>query len=402
MNQPASATVRQKQKSSVPLNNKREDEIIQRLALDLQNSSQHNCSVNKTSSYKTSISCNLNEQMLQHNFFQKKEQIEWQMKPRQFHIVTETVVTIPCILTTIKVQLLKPFQTLNFQKISVNSGKFLSAMLLPTVPQTNVSQQFQNPHYPTGVHLAMEIELKNQTMEFFPLQYNTQQPTYQLCLLYIITSTQLSVYYGKFIYKLPNSHSSPIAQPISQPNVSGNSKQIPNGSFPGKQLFQPRTEIQTETIPFENSFSLQTTNKNSIELPAITILNFNGNPLKYHEWINYFSNLVHNKTSLKDTHRITYLQNSVVEKAKEIIQAYSCDTAYYAIALKELMDHFVASIIVVKDFINKLEAWAPVNDYKIRILYLCFYSQTVSASFWIFRLQRWLAKFNIDKKGNFT
>ena len=36
MNQPANASVRQKEKSSVPLNNKREDQSIQRLALDLQ------------------------------------------------------------------------------------------------------------------------------------------------------------------------------------------------------------------------------------------------------------------------------------------------------------------------------------------------------------------------------
>ena len=134
-------------------------------------------------------------------------------------------------------------------------------------------------------------------------------------------------------------------------------------SFSGKQLFQPRTEIQTETIPFENNFNLQTTNKNSIKLPPITISNFNGNPLKYHEWINNFFNLVHINTSLTDTHRITYLQNSVVGKAKEKIQAYSCDPAYYAIALKELMDHFGDPSIVVNAFINQLEAWRPNNDY---------------------------------------
>ena len=52
----------------------------------------------------------------------------------------------------------------------------------------------------------------------------------------------------------------PIAQHIRKTNVSGNSKQIPSWSLSGKQLFQPRTEIQTETIPFENNFNLQTTN----------------------------------------------------------------------------------------------------------------------------------------------
>ena len=72
MNQPASATVRPKEKSSVPLNNKREDQNIQRLALDLQNSLQHNCSFNKINTYQTSNSCNLNEQMLQSQYHSEK------------------------------------------------------------------------------------------------------------------------------------------------------------------------------------------------------------------------------------------------------------------------------------------------------------------------------------------
>ena len=72
MNQPANAAVRPKEKSSVPLNNKREDQSIQRLALDLQNLLQHNCSVNKTNKYQTSSSCSLNEQMLQPQFHSEK------------------------------------------------------------------------------------------------------------------------------------------------------------------------------------------------------------------------------------------------------------------------------------------------------------------------------------------
>ena len=76
-----------------------------------------------------------------------------------------------------------------------------------------------------------------------------------------------------------------------------------------------------------------------------------------------FFNLVHNNTSLTDTHRITNLQNSVIGKAKETVQAYSCDPAYYAIALKELMYHFGDPSIVVNAFINQLEAWRPNNDY---------------------------------------
>ena len=195
MNQPASATVTPKEKSSVPLNNKREDQSIQRLALDLQNSLQHNCSVNKTNTYQTSISCNLNEQMLQRQFQSEKGT----------NIVTNETASNPYCYEDSRHNPLHfdnnqsaTAQTVSNTQFSVvpisenqNSGKLASAMSLPTVAQTNVSQQIQNPHYPTGVHFSSGNQQKNQTMELFPPppQYNTQQPRCQPCLLYIISAT---------------------------------------------------------------------------------------------------------------------------------------------------------------------------------------------------------------------
>ena len=61
-------------------------------------------------------------------------------------------------------------------------------------------------------------------------------------------------------------------------------------------------------------------NKQAIKLPPLSIPHFNGNPLQYHEWINNFFSMVHNNTGKTDTHRITYLQNSVSGKAKQIIE----------------------------------------------------------------------------------
>ena len=67
--------------------------------------------------------------------------------------------------------------------------------------------------------------------------------------------------------------------------------------------------------------------------------------------------MIHNNTSITDTHRITYLQNSVSGKAKDLIQAYSCDPSYYQTALNELIRHFGDRTIVVNKFINQLENW---------------------------------------------
>ena len=69
----------------------------------------------------------------------------------------------------------------------------------------------------------------------------------------------------------------------------------------------------------------------------------------------HFFCLVHNNNSITDTQRMTYLQNAVTGKAKDVIQAYSCDPAYYITALNELMSYFGDPTIMVNAFKNQLE-----------------------------------------------
>ena len=103
-------------------------------------------------------------------------------------------------------------------------------------------------------------------------------------------------------------------------------------------------------------------NKQAIKLPPLSLTHFNGNPLRYHEWINNFFSMVHNNSGITDTHRITYLQNSVSGKAKQINQSYSCNPAYYETALNELMNHFGDPSVVVSAFINQLESWHTTDS----------------------------------------
>ena len=67
--------------------------------------------------------------------------------------------------------------------------------------------------------------------------------------------------------------------------------------------------------------------------------------------------MIHNNTSIIDTHRITYLQNSVYGKAKELIHAYSCGSTYHQTALNEIIRHFGDRTIIVNEFNNQLENW---------------------------------------------
>ena len=55
---------------------------------------------------------------------------------------------------------------------------------------------------------------------------------------------------------------------------------------------------------------------------------FDGDPFQYHDWINTFKATVHSNLSVTDTHRITYLQNSVSGPAKDIIKGYSYNPTF--------------------------------------------------------------------------
>ena len=55
------------------------------------------------------------------------------------------------------------------------------------------------------------------------------------------------------------------------------------------------------------------------------------------------------------------MHNEVTGKAKDVIQAYSCDSAYYSTALTELILFFGDPTKVVNAFINQLITWNSNN-----------------------------------------
>ena len=113
MNQPASATVTPKKIFCSVKKRKRRSKHTSCIRFTKLISSY--CSVNKTNTYQTSSPCNLNEITLQRQFHSEKGANRVTNEPRQIHFVTKIVVTIPCTLVTTKIQLLKPFETLNLQ-----------------------------------------------------------------------------------------------------------------------------------------------------------------------------------------------------------------------------------------------------------------------------------------------
>ena len=124
----------------------------------------------------------------------------------------------------------------------------------------------------------------------------------------------------------------PIAYPISMfpPQAQPSLEQNPESQLPHSHQFSSvlhpisnesfrHPSFEINFLPWTSNTApdwLNPTSKHSIKLPPLTIQNFNGNPLKHHEGINIFFCLVHNNTSITDTHRITYLQNAVTGNQK--------------------------------------------------------------------------------------
>ena len=70
----------------------------------------------------------------------------------------------------------------------------------------------------------------------------------------------------------------------------------------------------------------------AIKLPHLQLPMFDGD-LQYQDWINTFKATVHSNLSITDTHRTTYLQNSVSGPAKDLIKGYPYNPTFYAAAL---------------------------------------------------------------------
>ena len=147
-----------------------------------------------------------------------------------------------------------------------NSERLVTEMSLPTVVQPNNSQQSRNEQYPTAVQLNNLIQTQEPNdRNIFPS--NTTFSNTGTTLVSCTTSQPLH-----FPPTPENPFSNyqtaifpPINQQVSQPNFSGNSNQFPIWSYVSHQ-FRPQTEIQTEKIPFEHNFNLQTTDTSSIKL----------------------------------------------------------------------------------------------------------------------------------------
>ena len=106
----------------------------------------------------------------------------------------------------------------------------------------------------------------------------------------------------------------------------------------------------------------QCVNNACIKLLPIQIPKFDGDPLAFHDWNIIFKASVHDNTSISQTHRITDLQNSVSGKAKDLIRGYSCNPAFYNVALAELESRIGSPQHIVTAYTHRLENWDHISS----------------------------------------
>ena len=115
-----------------------------------------------------------------------------------------------------------------------------------------------------------------------------------------------------------------------------------------------------------------------VKLPPIKLPNYDGDPMAYHDWINMFQATVDRNHTISDTHRMTYLQDSVSRKAKALIKGYSCNPAVYKAALRDLQNHFGDSNYIEKAFIQQIESWpSSTSNNRSVVSFASFLKQLV-------------------------
>ena len=168
----------------------------------------------------------------------------------------------------------------------LEQSNLISSQLIASAP---LVQQFLTPQ-----NLVGSVFRQTQTAQASLHSVHASRPAAPSPITPVTTSLGFPVQ--------PNSNIYTTAQPVSQPEML-------------------RSHWRSHPPP-------QYVSNTCIKLPPIQIPKFDVDPLAFHGWINIFKAFVHDNTSISQTHRITYLQNSVSGKAKDLIRGYSCNPAF--------------------------------------------------------------------------
>ena len=91
------------------------------------------------------------------------------------------------------------------------------------------------------------------------------------------------------------------------------------------------------------------------KLADVKLQKFDGNPLEWNNWFEFFQTAIGNNPRLVPVEKITYLQSLCTDNAKSLIESYGTNSSQYEQAILELVRRHGNPKYVVSAFIRELE-----------------------------------------------
>ena len=95
-------------------------------------------------------------------------------------------------------------------------------------------------------------------------------------------------------------------------------------------------QVATKAVDKSNRENLSS----AIRLPKLEMSTFDGNVMLFQEFWDMFTAAIHTNKNLSDTEKLTYLKESVVGKAREVLQGLSITAPNYRVAVELLTERF--------------------------------------------------------------
>ena len=95
-------------------------------------------------------------------------------------------------------------------------------------------------------------------------------------------------------------------------------------------------QVATKAVDKSNRENLSS----AIRLPKLEMSTFDGNVMLFREFWDMFTAAIHTNKNLSDTEKLTYLKESVVGKAREVLQGLSITAPNYRVAVELLTVRF--------------------------------------------------------------
>ena len=130
-------------------------------------------------------------------------------------------------------------------------------------------------------------------------------------------------------------------------------------SWSGPQVSAPAPPIP-DNASLISQLADATTSKKNYPFPEWKLAEFNGNPLKWHEWYGQFKSAIDSQ-SLTDDVKLTYLKTLVTGKAKIAIAEFAYCGLMYKDALRILERKFGQPQAVVNAHLDKLSNFPPLK-----------------------------------------